>query len=89
MDILYVKPEDEDEVDNVGFNIFRLQTSDSLIQPSMIKIMMTTPEDPTFKMEIISAIENGPYRSSWLMKDQEVVLAVRRKASLLTFEMIY
>ena len=55
----------------------------------MIKIMMTTPEDPTFKMEIISAIENGPYRSSWLMKDQEVVLAVRRKASLLTFEMIY
>ena len=89
METLSVKTVDEEEGDNVGFNFFGLETSDSLIQPSKIKIIMTTPEDPAFKMEMISAINNGPYRFSWLMKEQEVVLAVRKKASLLTFELIY
>ena len=85
MNILYMLGE---HFVHVGFSIFGLDTSGSLIQPSKMKIMMTTPEDPTFKMEMISAIEMGPYRSYWLMKDQEVVLAVRKKDSFLAFELI-
>ena len=79
------------DVDNVGFNIFGLETEDSLIQPSKMKIVMTTPEDPSFQMEVITAIQTGPYRTKYMLGDHDFILEVWKNKCILTltFELIY
>ena len=49
---------------------------------------MDTPEDPSFKLEVITVIGEGPFRAK-KMADHDVVLAVRKGESRLSFELIY
>ena len=89
VDVWYVNNDDEDGVNYVGFNTFGMEASNhSLFKPSKMKIVVDTPEDPSFKMEVITVIGEGPYRAK-KMADHDVVLAVRKGESRLSFELIY
>ena len=89
VDVWYVNNDDEDGVNYVGLNTFGMETSNhSLFKPSKIKIVMDTPEDPSFKLEVITVIGEGPFRAK-RMADHDVALAVRKGESRLSFELIY
>ena len=75
--------------DENGLNIFGMEASNnSQFKPSKMKIVVDTPEDPSFKMEVITVIGEGPYRAK-RMADHDVILAVRKGESRLSFELIY
>ena len=89
VDVWYVNNDDEDGVDHVGLNIFEMEASNnSLFKLSKMQIVMDTPEDPSFKLEVITMIGEGPFRAK-KMADHDVVLAVRKGESRLSFELIY
>ena len=81
VDVWYVNNDDEDGVDYVGFNTLGMEASNqSLFKPSKMKIVVDTPEDPSFKMEVITVIGEGPYRAK-RMADHDVILAVKGRVA--------
>ena len=70
MNVWYVNNDDDDGVTCVIFNTFAVMTS-------KIKIVLDTPGEPSFKMEVITEIIMGPYTDK-KMADHDVVLGKER-----------
>ena len=92
VDVWYVKKEDDDErsgIDYVGFTSFGNQTSNPRIaMPAKMKMVVEDPEDASIKLEVITEIDNGPYRSKKIV-DHDVVLGDLKKKNIVRFEIIY
>ena len=76
------------EIDIFGFTSFVIQSSNqNQVKPSKLKIVVGNPDDDSFKMEVVTEIEAGPYKSKKIA-DSDLLLAAM-EGKMIHFELIY
>ena len=64
-----------------------IQSSDlSLAKPSKLKTVIENPDDSSFRMEVVTEIETGPYRDN---VGDDFVLGTVKQGMRIHFELIY
>ena len=67
---------------------FKLQSSNqNQAKPSKLKIVVENPDDSSFKMEVVTEIEAGPYKSKKIADSDLLLAAMERK--IIHFDIIY
>ena len=70
-----------------GFKSFMIQSSDqSFAKPSKLKTVIENPDDSSFRMEVVTEIETGPYRDN---VGDDFVLGTVKQGMRIHFELIY
>ena len=74
----------------VGFTSFGVNTSKAgLAMTSKMKIVVEEPGDPSFKLEVVTSIDQTLYKIEEKIEDCDVVLAHMKEKKIVRFEMIY
>ena len=80
--------DDESEIAIFGLSSFLTQSSNqNQAKPSKLKIVVENPDDSSFKMEVVTEIEAGPYKSKKIA-DSDLLLAAM-EGKIIHFDLIY
>ena len=85
---IYYDEDDEPFIDIFRFTSFVIQSSNqNQVKPSKLKIVVENPDNSPFKMEVVTEIEAGPYKSMKLAASD--LLLAPMEGKMIHFELIY
>ena len=84
----FADEDDEPEIEIFGFSSFVIQLfNQNQVKPSKLKIVVGNPDDTSFKMEVVTEIDAGPYKLKNIA-DSDLLLAPM-EGKMIHFELIY